>query len=197
VRRPPEVARQEILDATAYLLTRNPFRDLTIADIMNRTEIGRSAFYVYFKDIYAVVEALLVQIRDQELQFLNSWAEQELGSPEGVRVVVDNTVNLWATQGPMISAMMDAAASDARIEAAFDELTAAYSAVIARSLRREQAAGRVRKMNCEEIADLLVIGTQTYLKVKLGAPDASANAAELSAALFDAWSHAILGELPG
>jgi AcrR family transcriptional regulator len=163
---------------------------------MSRTQIGRSAFYVYFKDIYAAVEELLIRIRDAELNFLTRWAGQESDPMQNLETVVRNTVNLWVEHGPIISAMMDAAATDARIESAFNELTSAYSEVVASSLRREQAAGRIREMHCEEVADLLVEGTQSYLRKRLGVPDPDSDATVLIATLLDTWSHAVFGQLP-
>lgn len=194
-RRPPEVARQEILDATAFLLSQRPFRELSVADIMNRTQIGRSAFYVYFKDIYAVVEALLVAIRDEELAFLDSWSSQQVESRDALQQIISNTVNLWVVRGPMISAMLDAAASDPRLEAIFIGITEAYCKVVATSLQHEQAAGRIRPMDCEEMASLLVIGTQAYLKTKLGHANRR-DPLKVAATLLDTWTQAIFGRTP-
>src|SRR5271169_5304247 len=50
-RRTPEKARQEIIDVARAYISRNGLSDLTVDKLMQGTEIGRSAFYVYFASI--------------------------------------------------------------------------------------------------------------------------------------------------
>lgn len=167
-RRSPEAARQEILDAAAACLTRHPFRELSVGLLMSHTQIGRSAFYVYFKDIYAVVEALMESIRDQELAYLAAWTRDDVAPQAALRQVLADTVNLWTVHGPMIAAMVDASADDERLEAMFAGVTAAYRQAVTGILRREREAGRIADIDYDEIATALVIGAQAYLKARLG-----------------------------
>ncbi|MFZ5670024.1 MAG: TetR/AcrR family transcriptional regulator [Pseudomonadota bacterium] len=189
-RRSPEEARQEIIDAATWFLQRRPFREMTIGDLMSRTKIGRSAFYAYFKDVYAVVEALMTGIRDQVLTYFEAWRAEDLAPDEALRMVLSDTVNLWAVEGPMIAAMIDASGEDERLAEAFAGITAIYQETVAGILRRDVAAGRIRQIDCDEVAALLVTGTQAYLKVRLG-HTGRRDPLKVAATLQDTWTHAI------
>ena len=189
-RRSPDVARQEIVDAAAYFLHRRPFREISVGDLMSHTKIGRSAFYAYFKDIHAVVEELMNGIRDQVLEYFGTWNAADLPPTEALKRVVADTVNLWAVSGPMIAAMIDASAGDQRLEDMLGEITGIYRKTVAEILTRDLAAGRIRQMDCEEMATLLVIGTQAYLKARLG-HTGRRDPLRVSATLQDLWIHTI------
>src|SRR5256885_15928512 len=66
-RRTPEVAEQEILSAAEGLLRERPFRELTVDEVMRRTELSRPSFYVYFRDrhhlVLRVVEHIGAELR--------------------------------------------------------------------------------------------------------------------------------------
>ena len=51
-RRTPEEAKFEIVQVARKFLSKQPFRELTVGKLMERTQIGRSAFYAYFTDVY-------------------------------------------------------------------------------------------------------------------------------------------------
>lgn len=189
-RRSPEVARKEIVDAAAWFLQRRPFREMTIGDLMSHTKIGRSAFYVYFKDVYGVVEALMAGFRDQVLTYFETWSADGLPPDEALRLVLADTVNLWAVNGPMIAAMIEASVGDERLAEAFAGITDLYQRTVADILERDMAAGRIRSVDCAELATLLVTGTQAYLKVRLG-HTGRRDPLKVATTLQDMWTHAI------
>ena len=49
-RRTPEVAEAEIVAAAEALLRERSFRELTVDEVMRRTDLSRPSFYVYFRD---------------------------------------------------------------------------------------------------------------------------------------------------
>jgi len=49
-RRTPEVAEAEIVGAAEALLRERSFRELTVDEVMRRTDLSRPSFYVYFRD---------------------------------------------------------------------------------------------------------------------------------------------------
>ena len=57
--RKAERTRKAILDAALKFLWSNPFRDLTIAELMEQTGVSRSVFYQYFGDLHDLMENLL------------------------------------------------------------------------------------------------------------------------------------------
>ena len=48
-RRTPEVAEAEIVAAAESLLRERSFRELTVDEVMRRTDLSRPSFYVYFR----------------------------------------------------------------------------------------------------------------------------------------------------
>src|SRR4051794_41646470 len=59
IRRAPDEARREILDAAEALLSGQPFRALSVDDLMGRTGMTRSSFYHYFRSLDDVAIALM------------------------------------------------------------------------------------------------------------------------------------------
>ena len=186
-----EVARQEILDAAAYLLHRQPFREISIGDLMEHTKIGRSAFYVYFKDIYAVVDELVREISDEILTYVEGWSAEATAPDEALRAFVADTVNLWAVRGPMMSAIIDASVASPELERTFAGMMDIYQGALKRLLIREHEAGRIRSMDFDETAAILVIGTTAYLKARLGHGGRRADPLKVVATLQNLWSHTI------
>jgi len=58
-RRTPEVAEQEIIAAAAGLLRERPFRELTVDEVMRRTDLSRPSFYVYFRGLHHLAVRLV------------------------------------------------------------------------------------------------------------------------------------------
>ena len=77
-RRSPEVAEREILAAAEELLRERPFRELTVDEVMRRTELSRPSFYVYFKDRHELVLRLVAHPRRAAMR-----ADNEDGQTEG------------------------------------------------------------------------------------------------------------------
>lgn len=192
VRRTPEVTRREILEATASLLGSRPFRELSVGDIMRRTGVGRSAFYAHFTDVYAVVEELLSEIRDEEIAYLEQWDGDTADPADSFQQVITNTVTLWARRGPMISSMLDAASDDGRIAALFDQITDRYCQVMAAGLRRERRRTLSPDLDLDEVAALVIHGTQGYLKDRLGTPGRG-DPSTVAATLRGMWTTALYG----
>lgn len=192
MRRTPEITRREILDATAFLLNERPFSKVSVGDIMARTEVGRSAFYAHFPDVYAVAEHLLSEIRDEELAYLEQWNDENSEPAESLRKLITNTVALWVGRGPMISSMLDAAPDDGRIAALFDEITGRYCQVAASALRRDRRTTLAPELDVDEVAALVIHGTQGYLKDRLGAPGRG-DPATVAHTLQTMWTAAIYG----
>src|SRR5215217_1924797 len=75
-RRSPEVAEQEIITAAEELLRERPFRELTVDEVMRRTDLSRPSFYVYFRDrhhlVLRVVEHIGGELLDRKSTRLNS-----------------------------------------------------------------------------------------------------------------------------
>ena len=79
-RRTPEEARQEIIDVARAYISKNGFRGLTVDKLMQGTEIGRSAFYVYFASIPELAAVFVHEISAKIEAASASWYHDE-GDP--------------------------------------------------------------------------------------------------------------------
>src|ERR687885_2169533 len=76
-RRTPEVAEREIVAAAEALLRERPFRDLTVDEVMRRTELSRPSFYVHFRDRYQLMLRVVERIRRELFAMSERWYRGE------------------------------------------------------------------------------------------------------------------------
>ena len=82
-RRSPEVAEREILAAAEEMLRERPFRDLTVDEVMRRTELSRPSFYVYFRDRHHLVLRVVERFGAEMWTMSERWFEGT--GPGGLR----------------------------------------------------------------------------------------------------------------
>jgi len=167
-RRSPEQARAEILKAGAAFLSKRPFRDLTVERLMASTSIGRSAFYAYFVDRFDLAEALLLQVRGELLELTRPWFDDPADSVGALRKSLARVAEVWQRRGPMMRAIGDASAQDARLERLFRNVVAFMDRAVADAIRRDQAAGRIGALDADEVAIALNQLNVAYLNDRLG-----------------------------
>src|ERR1700742_110059 len=84
-RRSPEVAEQEILNAAEELLRQRPFRDLTVDELMRRTELSRPSFYVYFRDRHHLILRIVERLGGEQQDIADLWYGRSGTGPEQIR----------------------------------------------------------------------------------------------------------------
>ncbi len=73
-------------------------------------------------------------------------------------------VSVFEEQGPILRALADGAASDARLEETYGALVQAFVDADAEKIRSEQASGHIASgIDAEETARALVLMTERYL----------------------------------
>ena len=114
----PQVPKAErtkavISNAAIEFLWTRPFRDLTVAEVMHPTGLSRAAFYQYFRDLHALMQALQDVIQDEIFAAAGPWIE-EVGDPVPLmREAIDRLVRVCYDRGPLIRALSDAATTEA------------------------------------------------------------------------------------
>ena len=78
--RKSERTRQAILDAALKFLWTQPFRDLTVGELMSLAGTSRSAFYQYFQDLHDLMETLLCGLEEDIFGVAAPWLQGE-GDP--------------------------------------------------------------------------------------------------------------------
>ena len=150
------MAEREIIAAAEELLRERPFRDLTVDEVMRRTELSRPSFYVYFRDrhhlVLRVVERLGAEMWAMSERWFEGRGRGRAGSPRGARGrrrgvgparARDARAGGRLDGGPATSRPRDAALMQSFID------------VIAKHIESEIAAGRILPLDAKETARAL------------------------------------------
>lgn len=167
-RRTPEVAEREIVEAAAALLRERPFRDLTVDEVMRRTDLSRPSFYVYFQDRHQLVLKVVERLGAELFAMSERWYKGSGDGPALVRDAVGGIVGVFAEHGPVMRALADAATTDPEVERAYGALLQSFVDATARHIEQEIAAGRVLPLDPLETAKALVWMMERYLNLSLG-----------------------------
>jgi TetR/AcrR family transcriptional regulator, ethionamide resistance regulator len=167
-RRTPEVAEGEIIDAAEAFLRERPFRELTVDEVMKRTDLSRPSFYVYFTDRHQLVLRVVEHLGSELFTMSDRWLGGNGEGPELARQALDGIVNVYVEHGPVMRALADAAADDRAVEQAYGALVQRFVDATARHIEAEIAAGRVLPLDAYETAKALVWMMERYLVLSLG-----------------------------
>jgi AcrR family transcriptional regulator len=168
-RRSPEVAEREILAAAEELLRERPFRDLTVDEVMRRTELSRPSFYVYFKDRHQLVLRVAERLGEEMLTLFSAWFEGTgPGSAATFREACDGIVAVYDKHGPVLHALSDAATVDPEVERTYDSIMQTFIDTITGHIEAEIVAGRIIPLDARETARALCLMNDRYLLAALG-----------------------------
>lgn len=187
-----EETRREIVDAAERFLWDRPFREMTVAELMDPLPVGRSAFYVHFDDRYALASELLDMVERGMLEASEDTRSQG-PSPERLRATVRDVVEVWVRHGPVTRAISEAAAQDRKLEDLYrwgflQRMIDRISKVVEQS---QKDSGVVD--DASQIAALLAFMVERYLCDQLGRhPQADPD--RLSRTLIHAFEAVIYGE---
>jgi AcrR family transcriptional regulator len=167
-RRSPEVAEREILAAAEELLRERPFRDLTVDEVMRRTELSRPSFYVHFRDRHHLVLRVVERFGAEMWDVSECWFE---GTEEGglrIRDALAGVVAVFERHGPVLHALADAATVDPEVELAYNALMQTFIDATAKHIEAEIDAGRILPLDARETARALCLMNDRYLLAVLG-----------------------------
>ena len=166
-RRTPEVAEGEIVAAAEALLRERPFRELTVDEVMRRTDLSRPSFYAHFRDRHH----LLLRVAHHAGADLHTMSERwYTGAGDGpalARDAIQGIVDVYSRNGPVLRALADAATDDREVERVYGEIVQSFVDVTARHIESEIAAGRVLELDPLETAKALVWMMERYLLLSL------------------------------
>jgi AcrR family transcriptional regulator len=194
-RRSPEAAEREIVSAADALLREKPFRELTVDDLMRRTELSRPSFYVYFRDRHELVLRLVEDIGGELFAMSERWYKGTGEGPALAREALVGVVGVFATHGPVLRALADAAADDPRVEAAYAALLQRFVDATTLHIEAEIAAGRILPLDAEQTAIALTWMMERYLQLSLGrAPQTPVE--QVTEVLITIWTRVLYGVTP-
>src|SRR5215210_840431 len=167
-RRSPEVAEQEIMAAAEELLRERPFRDLTVDEVMRRTELSRPSFYVYFRDRHHLVLRVVERFGAEMWTMSERWFEGTGPGGRRVRDALEGVVAVFERHGPVLHALADAATVDPDVEIAYGSLVQGFVDATAKYIEGEIEAGRILPLDPRETAKALIWMNERYLVSALG-----------------------------
>ena len=158
------------MDAAEAMLRERPFRELTVDEVMRRTDLSRPSFYVYFRDRHDLVLRVVYRLGGELYAMSERWYG---GTGEGralAREAIEGIVRVFAGHGPVLQALADAATDDPRVEEAYTSLLGGFVDATALHIEEEIAAGHVLPMDAQETAKALVWMMERYLQSSFGRP---------------------------
>jgi AcrR family transcriptional regulator len=167
-RRTPEVAEAEIVAAAESLLRERSFRELTVDEVMRRTDLSRPSFYVYFKDRHALILRVVEHLRGELRTMSQRWYTGSGDGPALAREAMEGIAEVYAEHGPVLRALADAAADDPEVERVYSALVQSFIDATVQHIEAEMAAGRVLPTDAHETARALVWMMERYLNLSLG-----------------------------
>jgi TetR/AcrR family transcriptional regulator, ethionamide resistance regulator len=192
-RRPPEEARTEIIDVARVFLRKRPFRELTIEKLMAGTKIGRSAFYVYFKDIYDLFEVFVHEVTQEIDKAISEWIKHPGDHKDALRKGLEQAIAYWRPNAKLIRALQEASFQN---ETFYKIWTREFSngpvQLVALAIERYQNIGVIRPLDPQEISVALNTFNLSYLNASFGGP-AQRSPDEVLAVLMEVWFGVLYG----
>ena len=143
--------RAAILDAALEFVWSRPFHEMTVSSLMASTGAGRSAFYQYFSDLHAVMEALLDMLASEISEVVQPWFTG-VGDPVALLdETVSGLVRICYQRGPFLRAISDAAATDKRFEKDWRQFLGGFDELGVAIIDRDQEQGLVPEFDARPV----------------------------------------------
>lgn len=167
-RRSPEEASAEIIAAAEALLRERPFREMTVDEVMRRTELSRPSFYVYFQDRHHLVLRVVEHITAELFTPSERWFQASENGMAMAREALEGVVEMYDLHGPVLRALADAATDDPDVERAYNQLVQTFVDATAQHIAEEIEAGSIPPLDPQETARALTLMNERYLSDSLG-----------------------------
>jgi TetR/AcrR family transcriptional regulator, ethionamide resistance regulator len=171
IRRLPDDARREILDAAEALLSERPFRELSVDDLMARTGMTRSSFYHYFRSLDEVAIALMRRVQGEMMDAASPWlrAVHDDDPPAAVGRGIQETARVYARHGLVLAAIHEASFHYEAVQRAWrDGILEDWIRTVAAQLRAQRERGTTCVADPEEIARALLLMNTAVFVERLG-----------------------------
>ena len=196
IRRLPDEAEREILDAAEALLSERAFRELSVDELMQRTGMTRSSFYHYFRSVDDVAIGLMRRVQGEMMAAAAPWLElpEDTDPTTAVERGIQASAEIFARHGPVLSAIHEASFHSERVQDVWrDGVLEEWIGAIATQLQAQRERGLTRVEAPEETARALLLMNTSLFVERLGKqPHDSAEA--VAAILAPIWIGAIYPE---
>ena len=163
-----EQTRQQILDAAQEFLRERSFRELSVDAVMSRTGHTRTVFYRHFDDIPSLVLTLIAEVGAELVEVGEQWAQTDRVGPDVARERLAIFVDFYARNGPLVSAVAEAAHHDDEVERAYSQMVEGFVALTTQAVQARIDSGELAPLDAPEIARALIRMLNAYLDDALG-----------------------------
>ena len=181
----------DVRAALMHLLAEGkPFKDLTVDELARAAGLSRTAFYFYFPGKSQVLMAVLGEVVDEMYAEAARWWGGE-GPPEQLmRVALKGIVDVFQRYASLLRTSHEVAMSDPEFATFYnDRVMKRFVSATAGQLRRDRADGRLRSMDLDAVAEVLVWMVEGCNNMLIGAlgrpPD------QVAEAFTTIWVHAL------
>jgi AcrR family transcriptional regulator len=142
--------------ALVELLRESSFKDVTVDELARSAGISRTAFYFYYRGKNEVLMAAADEASAEIYSEADRWWHGEGPPAELVRAALEGIATVFLEHADILRAAVEATTYDEEFRNFYTALIDRFVKATADHLRREQAAGRLRPLDPEPIAEALV-----------------------------------------
>jgi AcrR family transcriptional regulator len=196
IRRTPEMAREEIIDATQAALTEMDFNALTVDAVMQRTGMTRSSFYHYFKSVDELALGFLGRLEMAIRETVDDWLNGD-GSDDYLADTHAHLTTMFVAMDKHRTGMMALARATNSSQQVHDEWRSRvidyFIDLTARFIRQQIMLGRSKVENPDMTARSLILMNNALANDNLmrDEPDDPTEIGKVSAEI---WNAAIYGK---
>jgi TetR/AcrR family transcriptional regulator, ethionamide resistance regulator len=198
IRRLPDDARREILDAAEELLSERAFRDLSVDELMARTGMTRSSFYHYFRSLDEVAIALMQRVQGEMMEAASPWLQLGYeGDPlVSCQAGIRSTAEVFARHGAVLAAIHEASFHYEAVQHTWRRgVLQDWIRAIASQLRAQHERGATHVKDPEQIARALVLMNTAVFVERLGKQPAD-QVEDVADTLAQIWTGALYAGSP-
>jgi AcrR family transcriptional regulator len=131
-----------VLEATSELLATTSLADLSVAQILDAADVGRTSFYEHFASKDDVVVKLVESLSDEVVRELEPMFDRGERSPDDAfRLGLTNLIDAASRYAPLVVAVSEEWPAIPQLRAIWFAMLGDFTARLARLIEHERAAG--------------------------------------------------------
>jgi AcrR family transcriptional regulator len=161
-------APQSIYAATARLLERTAFNDISVAQILDEANVSRATFYFYFSSKFTVLSGLLENAMNDIFVTVQPFLARspEIPPEDALKRSLRNVTRAWHRHRPVLQAVTHHWHSDPELKALWLRIVERFVTAGAAEIERERAAGEITStVPARTLASILFWGTERVLYI--------------------------------
>lgn len=156
-----------IFKATEELLAEQPFADLSVAQILERSGLSRASFYHYFSSKLGVIAGLLVNVMDEIFGVASPFLSRDgMTIVQSLRVSIASALESWAQHRVLLRVVMENWPASEELEVQWEGAMSQFATAIAGEIDSHRERGALPAgLSSNELATALVWSTERCLYI--------------------------------